>query len=137
MKNNYLFKNVKQLLLLAFLLVGVLGYSQVAKKSAVAVSELKNDILHDANPAVEAAKFKNDMPQAPQNYTVTKVSISKNLSAEAQADFIKKHGADFYYVYTNDKGKAISKEEIEVALEIEQNNKNNNTPNNLITNPKK
>jgi hypothetical protein len=118
MKNYYLTKLLKQFLLLAFFLTGILGYSQESK-----------------NPVKDVAGLKSNQPKVPHNFTATMVTLSKDASPEAKAEFVKLHGADFYYVYSDDKGKQVSKDELDIALQKEENNKNAQIK--PITNPKK
>lgn len=71
----------------------------------------------------------------PQNYTATKVTLSKGASIQAKADFVKLHNEDFFYVYTDAKGKNVTKDEIDEALRKQ--NESITTPSKLVTNPKK
>jgi hypothetical protein len=112
MKNYYLPKQIKSILLFVFLLIGIMSYSQSVSK----------------NPIKDLENQKTDMPKVPQNYTATRVALSNSASAESKAEFVKKNGADYYYIYTNLSGKIISKEELEEVLRKEtQETKNNNT----------
>ena len=115
-KNNNLNRWIKNIVTVLFFLVGFLSFGQESK------TQLPN----------LPTTISSDVPKVPQNYTATKVTISKNMPEKAKADFIKEHGADFYYVYTDNKGKVISKEEVAIQKED-----NNNAQNKLITNTKK
>jgi hypothetical protein len=120
MKNYYLFKQTKIVLLFVFFLAGMSSFAQQVEK----------------NPMADLEKFKSDAPQMPINYTATKVTMSKDALPTAKDDFIKEHGADFFYVYTDSKGKTVSKEEVEAVLKKE-NEKNPNPNSKIVTNPKK
>ncbi len=140
MKNKLLsssaFRRTMQNLLLVFLfLTGFVSFSQSAKKPVVS-QDLKSTTSQplEKNPMNDLSAIKRDTPQVPANYTATKVSLSANASPEAKAEFFKKHNADHYYVYSDDKAKIVTKEEMETALQLEQSKLITKSP---ITNPKK
>ena len=119
MKNNYLTRLIKQVLLFVFFLKGISGFSQEAGKK----------VLKDAE------SFKKQEVQVPSNFTATKITLSESASAEAKAAFVKTHGADFYYVYNDASGKVINKEEFEIALQKQKEQSQVNKT--LLINPKK
>jgi hypothetical protein len=75
-----------------------------------------------------------DMVISPANYTATKVTLSKDASIQVKEEFVKNHGADFFYVYTDPNGKTISKEDFEIVLRREE---EKNRKSESISNPKK
>lgn len=119
MKNYYFSSMTKLLLLFMFLLTGFGMYSQQVAK----------------NPLQDLPIGKSVEQAVPQNYTATKITLSKGASAQVKEDFVKAHGADFYYVYTNPQGKNVTKDELEEALRKQ--NESITTPSKLVTNPKK
>ena len=140
MKNKLLsssaFRRTMQNLLLVFLfLTAFASFSQSNKKHVVS-QDLKSAVAQplEKNPLNDLSAIKRDTPNVPANYTATKVSLSANASPEAKAEFLKKHNADHYYVYSDDKAKIVSKEEVEIALQLEQSKTITKTP---IINPKK
>ena len=118
MKNNYFLRLTKTILLLAFILTGISGFSQ----------ETSKNVLKDAET------FKKQEVQVPVNFTATKITLSESASAEVKAAFVKTHGADFYYIYSDAVGKAVSKDEMEIALKRQQ---EQIATNKTLINPKK
>jgi uncharacterized protein involved in tellurium resistance len=119
MKNNYFSRLIKQLLLFAFFLTGIMSYSQESGKIALK----------------DAETFKKQEVQVPSNFTATKITLSESASAEVKAAFVKTHGAAFYYTYSDALGKAVSKDEMEIALKKQQEQLATNKT--LLINPKK
>jgi hypothetical protein len=109
----------KLLLLFMFLLTGFGMYSQQVAKNALQVLPIGKSVEQTV----------------PQNYTATKITLSQGASAQVKEDFVKLHNADFYYVYTDAKGKNVTKDELEEVLRKQ--NESIITPSKLVTNPKK
>lgn len=124
MKNYYLNKLPKQLLLFAFFLTGFVSFSQSAKK--LVVSQYPNSTT--TLPLNDLSEIKRDTPRITANYTSTNSSLSVNNSPEIKAEFLKNHNANHYYVYSDDKVKIVTKDELEMALQLEQSNSINKTP---------
>ncbi len=117
MKNYYLPKLIKTILLFLLFVTGIGVNSQTVSK----------------DPIKDLENLKTDLPKVPHNYTATRVTLSSSATLESKAEFVKKNGADHYYVYTNQNGKIVSKEELEEVLRKEiQETKNKNTIPNLI-----
>jgi hypothetical protein len=76
------------------------------------------------DPVAEMKRLRGDMPIQPQGYTATKVSVSQTAAPEVKADFIKKHGADHYYIYMDTNGKTINKDQYNEAVKIEEDKQN-------------
>jgi hypothetical protein len=91
----------------------------VAPTNNVISSEARN-----LDPVAEMKRLRGDMPIQPQGYTATKVSVSQTAAPEVKADFIKKHGADHYYIYMDTNGKTINKDQYNEAVKIEEDKQN-------------
>ena len=130
MKNHYFFKLTKIILLLTTFLTGSVSFSQSKKNTvkpksiaATAPQVVVKDPIHEVKSIIR------ETPDVPANYTTTKVSISTTVSPEAKAEFLKEHSVGYYYVYTNDKGKIITEDELQKALASERAKNNNQTIN--------
>jgi hypothetical protein len=139
-------KNVWHLIMLMVLfLIGSNSFAQVAKtkkqtnttpKRVVANADQNTkQVLTNPNapfdPVAEAKRLSGDKPLQPQGYTATKVSVSETAAPELKADFAKKHGADFYYMYLDANGKTVSQQQYDeaVRVETEKQSKNNSNTN--------
>lgn len=133
-------KSTMLLMLLLLLCLGTQSFAQSAKTKTVvptkAVLSTNNVISSEArslDPTAEADKMRGDNPINPEGYTATKVSVSESAAPEIKADFIKKHGADHYYMYLDNNGKTVDQQQYNEAVRIETEKQSKNK---LNSNPK-
>lgn len=117
-------RSTLSLIMLMFLFfTGFFSFSQSTKKTVItkkADSKILVSKSIEKNPIDETKLIKNDFPEVPSNYTATKVTLSTNATKEGKAEFIKQYGQDYYYIFTDNNGKVVTKEEVEAALSAEQ-----------------
>lgn len=106
---------VKNLFLFFIMLVGLSTFAQkknVATKTPIQAVAKVNTTVADEIAAMKIL--------VPHNYTATKVLMPTNFTPAEKQEFIKKHGQEFYFIYSNEKGKQISAIEFQEALRKEE-----------------